>query len=482
MTFDPSKTDHAAILAGIPQPYLVLDAELTIVAATDAYLRTTDRTREDIVGRHILEAFPENPDEVGAVEQGPLEVSLRHVLRTGVLHEMAVIQYDIPRPASEGGGFHQRYWTPVHTPVKDEHGSVRYIVQNPMDVTDSVRRTREADARLRVALHAADLGSWEYEPETDIWRRSGTVDAFFGFKPGEGGPVAAPFFEMMHPDDLPAVTNAVRGAIESPDQTVLRFDYRVVDRATGETRYIASRGEVLRTSNGKPRLIGVMMDVSTDRLREAALADAVKAQETLLQQKDILLAEVNHRVKNSLQLVVSALSLQARRLTDPTSKIAFDQAISRVRAITSVHERLYRTDNPLVVDMADYLKGLCADLVANSELRDLLRVEVQPLELKTERAIPIALIVNELVTNALKYAYPEGTSGPIVLSIRAVDDGMLELAVADEGIGFSGETSSEGLGTRLVKTMAAQIQGHVETQPATHGYRTAVIFPKDASS
>jgi len=101
--------------------------------------------------------------------------------------------------------------------------------------------------------------------------------------------------------------------------------------------------------------------------------------------------------------------------------------------------------------------------------------------MKTERAIPIALIVNELVTNALKYAYPEGTTGPIVLSLRAGDAGMLELAVADEGIGFSGDASAQGLGTRLVKTMAAQLEGHVEIQPAERGYRTAVIFPKEAS-
>lgn len=481
MTFDPRTTDFAAILAGIPQPFLMLDADLTIVAATDAYLATTDRSREDIVGRHILEAFPENPEKAGSVEQGPLEVSLRHVLRTGKPHEMAVIQYDIPRPASEGGGFYQRYWTPIHTPVKGPDGKVDYIVQSPMDVTESVLRTREADARLRVALHAADLGSWEYEPETDIWRRSATVDEIFGFSPGEGGPVAAPFFARMHPDDLSSVMTTVNDALESPDQTTMNYDYRVIDPATGRVRHVASRGEVLRTSNGKPRLIGVMMDVSTDRLREAALAEAVKAQETLLLQKDILLAEVNHRVKNSLQLVVSALSLQARRLSDPASKRAFDQAISRVRAITSVHERLYRSDNPLVVDMAAYLEGLAADLAANSELRDLLQVDVQPIEFKTERAIPVALIVNELVTNALKYAYPEGSTGPIVLSLHETDGDMLELSVADEGIGFSGDVSAEGLGTRLVRTMATQIGGRVETQPSARGYRTAVIFPRDAA-
>ncbi|MBB3938141.1 Histidine kinase-like ATPase domain-containing protein [Aureimonas phyllosphaerae] len=129
--------------------------------------------------------------------------------------------------------------------------------------------------------------------------------------------------------------------------------------------------------------------------------------------------------------------------------------------------------------MGDYLTGLCADLGANSELLDLLQVDVEPLLLKTERAIPIALIVNEHVTNAMKYAYPEGTSGPIVLSLKKVAGGMLELSVADEGVGFSGETTSQGLGTRLVKTMAAQIGGRVETLPAERGYRAAVVFPGD---
>jgi len=159
--------NFATILAGVPQPYLVLDCDSTIVGASDAYLSLTEREREDIVGRHILEAFPDNPEAVGTVEQGPLEVSLRHALSTGRPHEMAVIQYDIP-----GGGFVQKFWTPVHTPVIGEDGLVVYIIQNPMDVTERVLRNREADARLRVALHAADLATWEYEPETDIWRRS----------------------------------------------------------------------------------------------------------------------------------------------------------------------------------------------------------------------------------------------------------------------------------------------------------------------
>lgn len=138
-----SNTNFAAILKGMPQPYLVLDTDLMIVGASDAYLALTDRSLADIVGQNILVAFPENPDAEGTVEQGPLEVSLRHVIETGKPHEMAVIQYDIPQP---GGRFTQKFWTPVHTPVLGDDGEIEYIIQNPMDVTESVLKAKEADA------------------------------------------------------------------------------------------------------------------------------------------------------------------------------------------------------------------------------------------------------------------------------------------------------------------------------------------------
>ena len=248
-------TDFSLILQGMPQPYLVLDADFVIVGASDAYLTLTDRTREDIVGKSILVAFPENPDAAGTVEQGPLEASLRHALTTRKPHKMAVIQYDIPLP---GGGFDQRFWTPIHTPVVGKSGEVKYIIQNPMDVTESVLKAREDDARLRVVMHAADLASWEYEPETDIWRRSHAVDDLFGFAPGEGGSLAATFFERMYPEDRAVVQDVIKGILECPDQTVVNFEYRVRLPA-GDTRHITARGEVLRTSTGKVRMIGVMI-------------------------------------------------------------------------------------------------------------------------------------------------------------------------------------------------------------------------------
>ncbi len=469
MTVTQRTADFAAIVRGMPQPYLILDHDLKIVGASDGYLRLTDRARDDIVGRHILEAFPENPDAVGTVEQGPLEVSLRHVLATGKPHEMAVIQYDIPRPE---GGFVQKFWTPVHTPVAGDTGAIEYIIQNPMDVTESVVKSREADARLRIAHHAADLASWEYEPETDIWRRSHSVDELFGFEPGTGGPVAAPYFARMHPDDLPRVRAIVESAIGSPDLTVLNFDYRIV-LPTGTIRYVASRGEVLRTSSGAVRMIGVLMDVTADRSREAELSNSVKTQKELLQQKDVLLAEVNHRVKNSLQLVVSTLRLQARRLENPDVIEAFEQAIGRVRAIISVHEGLYRTDNSLSVDIADHLTRLCLDLTNSVDSRQI-EVDVDPIALTTERAIPVSVIVNELIAERLRRT--EGIPSPVHLSLKQLFSGSIVLMVQDQHASPADAPASE-LSSRLIASMAAQIEGEFHEEISDDGLRATVTFP-----
>jgi PAS domain S-box-containing protein len=383
---------------------------------------------------------------------------------------MAVIQYDIPQP---GGGFVQKFWTPVHTPVIGENGEVQYIIQNPMDVTESVLQAREADARLRVAHHAANLASWEYEPETDIWRRSHAVDELFGFAPGEGGPVAAPFFARMHPADLPRVAELVNSFLGSPDQTIVNFEYRIV-LSDGEMRYVTSRGEVLRTSKGKVRLIGVMMDVTEDRAREAALANAVEAQGVLIEQKDALLSEVNHRVKNSLQLVASTLRLQSRRITDSTTVEAFSQAISRVRAIISVHERLYRTNNSLTVEIADHLRNLCLDLTGDKASTHVM-VDADEMQLPTERAIPISVIVNELVMAVLNDTITNGRR--LTVSLKENGDEELELAI----IGNEGTSGLSELGTRLVTSMAAQIDGRFSDDVLGDGYRVAVRFPKAVS-
>src|ERR671911_2232577 len=201
-----------------------------------------------------------------------------------------------------------------------------------------------------------------------------------------------------------------------------------------------------------------------------------------LAERELLLKEVNHRVKNSLQLVLSMLSLQGHRFKEPETRELFTKAISRVTAIAAIHERLYQDQDPLTVEMHTYLTGLCAELVRASGMEEYteasLQIEVEQMRLPTEHGVAVALVVNELVMNALKHAHP--ASGPAIISVRLMQhgSGQVRLTVSDNGA-TAAQSPSEvaGLGTQLIRMLARQLNGTVSIERADGTYAVHVTFP-----
>ena len=146
--------DFRALFESGPGLHLVLTIDLRIVAASDAYLRATMTRREAILGRHIFDVFPDNPDDTAATGVQNLRASLGRVLTTGAADAMAVQKYDIRRPEHEGGGFEERYWSPMNTPVCNDDSTVRYIIHSVEDVTEFVRLKRQGAEAL--AHHHAE--------------------------------------------------------------------------------------------------------------------------------------------------------------------------------------------------------------------------------------------------------------------------------------------------------------------------------------
>src|SRR5919106_3046128 len=150
--------DFRALFEAAPGLYLVLDPELRIVAVTNAYLRATMTRREEIMGRGIFEVFPDNPDDPEATGVRNLSTSLDRVRKRRVADIMAVQKYDIPRPAEEGGGFEERYWSPKNTPVLDEEGELAYIIHRVQDVTEFVRLSeRGSEQEAEIFLRGQEL-------------------------------------------------------------------------------------------------------------------------------------------------------------------------------------------------------------------------------------------------------------------------------------------------------------------------------------
>ena len=206
------------------------------------------------------------------------------------------------------------------------------------------------------------------------------------------------------------------------------------------------------------RLYGHAQQEITERER------AEKQLRSSLKEKEILLQEVNHRVKNNLQVISSLLRVQARSIEDQKVRQLFKESQSRVETMSLIHERLYKSEDLAQIDFATYIGELARNLVQSYEIGSNVTVEldVDGIFLELERAIPCGLIINELVTNALKYAFPMGDPGHIMISLKPQPEGGLELTVKDNGIGLTPDfdlQNTGSLGLQLVGLLTDQLGG-----------------------
>lgn len=211
------------------------------------------------------------------------------------------------------------------------------------------------------------------------------------------------------------------------------------------------------------KLIGEIIANALDRkAAEERLQDS-------LRDKEVLLREIHHRVKNNMQVVNSLLYLQENAVRHQVGAVALDafqQSRARIKAMAAIHERLYRSKGLSSVDFDDYLNALIPELLQSYRTADTVEVEISAggVELGIDSAIPCALIINELFTNCLKHAFPDGRAGNITVSMHRAADGGVELAVVDDGLGFPDGVGLEAprtLGLRLVKDLAGQLDGRV---------------------
>jgi two-component sensor histidine kinase len=195
---------------------------------------------------------------------------------------------------------------------------------------------------------------------------------------------------------------------------------------------------------------------------------------------EVLLAEVNHRVANSLTLVASLVKLQSNALKDQAAKDALAETQARIFAIASVHKRLYTSGDVRVVPLDEYLSSLLDQLATsmrNEGLGASLRYHLAPVKLPTDASVNLGIVVTELVTNAFKYAYPDG-SGEVRVLLKLLSDEKGELVVEDDGVGRSeGTVKGTGVGTRIVRAMATTMGAEVQSTARQPGTAVRLTFP-----
>ncbi len=450
-----------------------------ILRAPDARLLLNSRRSREILGHPPREDIT----RYGGVHAdgsgfGSEDYPIIRALRTG-----AVIQ-----------GEHMRYQRPdggvvdldVHAgPVRGPDGEIVAAVGMAFDITERIaaeRRLREGEARyralserlresetryraaaerLRAAIDAGGFGVWELDLVTRALSMDAAMAAMLGLQPEPVTLTEAEVRRFVHPEDYAAVRARMQAAMAAGG--AYAEECRMLT-ARGELRWVVSRGAVMPDIR---KAIGVVRDVTQRREREDALRAALEA-------RDVLMREADHRIKNSLQLVASLLSIQQSKADDPATRQALGDAIARVQAIANAHLALERSPDPRVIAIDPMMSELRDRVGALNPSVAIGFTGRSGASLAADQAIPLGLIASELLTNALRHAFAPGQAGQVSLT-TAADDAGITLVVADRGKGMPTGARRLGLGSSLIRALSRQIGASVATDSAP-GAGTAVTI------
>jgi PAS domain S-box-containing protein len=360
--------------------------------------------------------------------------------------------------------------------VRDHLGRVLRYEGYMEDVTEHKRaeeelraseeRFRQIAENLQEVLFLATPGSGEtiyVNPAYDqVWGR-----------PREGlyeQPYS--WIEAIHPEDRERILGA--RARNMLGESEFSEEFRII-RPDRSIAWVWAHTFFIRDEAGRVyRIAGIARDISERKRVEEQL-------KTSLQEKEVLLKEIHHRVKNNLQVVHSLLNLQAGSIGDPHLRRVLRESQNRIKSMVLIHEELYRSDNVAGIHARNYVRNLIAHIFRSygAHAKHITsKITIGDVTMSVDTAVPCGLILTELVSNAMKHAFPSGRGGEVCIDLHEEDGGKFVLVVRDNGVGIPHDLNVQNpssLGLQLVNTLTHQLEGHIDLQ-RTEGTRWSVTF------
>lgn len=496
--------DFALIFESSPTPYMILraDAPRFTIASTNKAYQDATKTDPSMIGRGLFEVFPDNPGDNSATGVSDLRASLERVLRDGRTDDMGVQKYDIPLHDGKGG-FEVKYWTPVNIPLKRPDGSFSLILHRAEDVTEFIlaheqpptHQTASSDRRgadvlrggaqikqtnrelkhgleqltrsdylkgeqLDVAIQAARLGLWTLDFRTNDFITSDICRRDYGWLSDEPFTIQA-LLEMIHPDDRARRNEQVAEALAAHKD--LDLEYRIT-RPDGEVVWIAVRGRGEYDEAGKAiRAMGVSADVTPRKRAE--------------ERQRVMIAELNHRVKNTLASVQS-IALQTS-MAAPNPKdfvVAFD---GRVRALVLAHD-LLTANSWQGASLSEVVERTLAPHAAGAAGASRIEVSGPLMQVAPETAVTLHMAFHELATNASKYGALSTPTGRVTVAWtidRTTDPANLEITWTESHGPAVTPPTRQGFGSNLLeKGLAREFGGAVKLTYAPEGVTCHMRF------
>jgi len=263
--------------------------------------------------------------------------------------------------------------------------------------------------------------------------------------------------KIIPPEDIELHLDKINRLLQ--DELVKPYESRLIDKE-GNIRWTLIHFIAVKEKENISYILGIATDITVQKLAENELRSSLK-------EKNILLQEIHHRVKNNMQIISSLLNLQIKYVDEEEAVNVLIESQNRVQSMAMIHEKLYESENLTNINFIEYIQSLVSNLfhsynVKNSRIKTIL--EIDKVNLNMETAIPCGLIISETVSNCLKYAFPNDMSGEIFISLKSIDIGY-ELIIRDNGIGLPEKlefSKLESLGLLLVNNLTEQIDGELK--------------------
>lgn len=351
------------------------------------------------------------------------------------------------------------------TPLKDETNKVIGSVAVFIDISDRKQiedALRENEERITLALKGTDVGIWDWNLSDGTILFDEHWADILGIDPLTKTVDVKWLHNRMAPKGINDFNTIYQTYLEK-NAPFFELECQIKNKED-QWKWIWTRGKVIEYhKKAKPyRMIGVLRDI-TERKRNEEIIQAS------LREKEILLREIHHRVKNNMQVISSLLKLQALKVKDNRMLHALKDSENRIRTMSLVHETLYRSDTFGSINFQTYLTTLAKSIYQSyaDPLKRLdIQIDVTGIHISIEYATTIGLLINELLTNSFKYAFIDRSDGKIIITARALPDNFIELIVKDNGVGIPKDfdwRNTESLGLQLVVTLAEhQLDGSIE--------------------
>ena len=361
-----------------------------------------------------------------------------------------------------------RFWAGVLlTAIRDEQQQLIGFAKITRDLSE---QRRQQNLLVRVA-ELAPCAMLLVDAHGRLTMVNAEAERVFGYQRHE---MLGQALEMLLPAPLrEAHVGMRRGFLAAPSARTMGDGRRLHARRKNGDEFPVEIGlSPIESSEGTNTLAAVF-DITSRQLQQVAT-------ERALAEKEVMLKEIHHRVKNNLQVISSLLQLQAGYIEDEQARQVFEASQGRIRSMALVHEKLYQAADLAHIDFGEYLRDLLSGLGGSYGAKaSAVRIDahIEPVQLDVDRAIPAGLVVNELVSNAFKHGFPGHRTGCIQVGLRGGGTLPVEITVCDDGVGWPAgfdPSQSTSLGLRLVHILAKQLQGELQFDASSRGVRCAL--------